>query len=152
LELNKKAVSRALQVSSAPSHPLRYGRGESRQIVGSDATPSGLTINVVDIGGNTAPGPYHLHQRAATCYLVQEGRVRFIVDGKVIDAEEGEGCFMDPGVPHAAHNVDATTARVLLVFDASTEGDFIEVPLEDHNVFSVPWKGEAGGSRRPHKD
>lgn len=137
------ASSRAITnegASQDETKPLRNGRGESRRLVRPDSTETGLTVNLVSIKGGTEPGPYHYHAGAATFYLVLEGRVRFIVDGAVIDAEAQEGCFMDPGVPHATHNVNGDEAKILLIFDRSTEDDFVEVPLPDPEVYERPWR------------
>ena len=109
-------------------------------LVRPDSNESGLTVNLVTVRGGSEPGPYHYHAGAATFYLVLDGRVRFIVDGRVIDAEAQEGCFMEKGVPHATHNFSEEDATILLTFDHSTEGDFIEVPLPDPKVYDLAWK------------
>ncbi|MDH3189999.1 MAG: cupin domain-containing protein [Acidimicrobiia bacterium] len=128
-------------VSADELTPLRHGRGESRRIVRSESFDSDLTANLVTVKSGSEPGPYHYHAGAATFYLVLQGQVRFIVDGDVIDASAQEGCFMEAGVPHATHNVSGDEdATILLVFDHPTEGDFVEVPLPDPDVYSQPWK------------
>lgn len=133
--------SRAISTDHSETRSLRLGRGESRQLVGPDSTESGLTINMVRVKAGSAPGPYHYHEGAATFYLVLDGNVRFVVDGDVIDAEPHEGCFMSPGVPHSTHNLGDRDATILLVFDRSTEGDFVETPLDDPTVYDNPWNG-----------
>lgn len=137
------ASSRAITRSGASQDeikPLRHGRGESRRLVRPDSNESGLTVSLVTVKGGSEPGPYHYHAGASTFYLVLEGRVRFIVDGEVIDAEAKEGCFMGPGVAHATHNFSDEDAQILLTFDRDTEGDFVEVPLSDPQVYEQPWK------------
>jgi mannose-6-phosphate isomerase-like protein (cupin superfamily) len=114
-------------------------------LVGPDLSGSGLTASWVEILGGSEPGPYHKHDGAATFYLVIEGRVRFVVGGEVIDADPGEGCYMDVGVPHATHNMGDETAHVLLIFDHPTDGDFVEVPLTVGNAYSLPWKARDDG-------
>ena len=59
-----------------------------------------------------AAAPLHVHSREDEQFLVIDGEVRFLIDGKVSVAHAGEAVVMRRGVPHA-YVVASPTARIV---------------------------------------
>jgi mannose-6-phosphate isomerase-like protein (cupin superfamily) len=60
------------------------------------------------------PGPpLHYHENEDECFLVQEGRMSFYIDGEWNEVEPGTLVFVPKGVVHSLKNVGDTPARTL---------------------------------------
>lgn len=65
----------------------------------------------------TAPGagsPYHAQQDEES-FLIQEGNVEFIIDGKAILLGPQEFIYIKPGTPHLFRNIGETPAKMLII-------------------------------------
>lgn len=96
--------------------------------------PGGRLFQVVATAGQTGnthfallttepPGggpPLHLQTRHDELFFVIEGKIRFWLDGRVIDCTAGGSAFAPRGVPHCFKNCSGKQARVLAFF---TPGD-----------------------------
>jgi quercetin dioxygenase-like cupin family protein len=63
---------------------------------------AGVSMFLVDVPPGKGPGP-HRHPYPET-FVVQSGAVRFVVDGKTIDATEGDIVIVHPGETHQFTN------------------------------------------------
>jgi mannose-6-phosphate isomerase-like protein (cupin superfamily)/ketosteroid isomerase-like protein len=89
---------------------------------GSDFGFETLALVISDTLPNAGP-PLHQHA-VEEAHVVLEGRVRYIIGGKVFDVTGPYVVRIPPGVPHAFLNVGSTPLHVIGVFPSvRTDGD-----------------------------
>ncbi len=95
---------------------LDSDRGKTFRLVDEEdgARNVDVHINLLDPGSGL--GPTHYHQRAENVYIVLEGVVEVVIDGKTHRLQAGEMAFIPPGVPHAAGNGGAVPARFIEIY------------------------------------
>jgi len=76
-------------------------------------------INLINV--DSGPGPTHYHAKAENIYVVLEGNVEAIVEGKKYYLGPGEVAFIPPGVRHQAGNCGDKIARVLEIYAPAGE-------------------------------
>jgi len=60
--------------------------------------------------------PEHIHHGNEEIYYVLDGSIRFVADGKPIDAATGSFVLIPRGTPHAWANLSSSRTRLLLIF------------------------------------
>lgn len=64
----------------------------------------------------TPPGggpPAHCHTREDECFVVQEGRMSFLVNGEWREVETGAMVYLPKNIPHTFRNIGDTPSRML---------------------------------------
>ena len=61
-------------------------------------------------------GPYHYHRHAENVYVVLEGVIHVVIDGRFHVLEKDDVAFIPPGVPHAAGSSGENTAVLLEIY------------------------------------
>lgn len=59
--------------------------------------------------------PLHRHTREDEIFIIVEGRVSFIVDGRIFEADPGATLFAPRNVPHTFKNRGTAPARLLVL-------------------------------------
>ncbi len=118
----------------ADARRLRVLAERATVLLDGDDTAGRLTMVLID----SAPGgfaPAHVHAREAETFTVLEGRYRFVVDGRTIDAGPWTTVHAPIGVPHAYALVGDEPGRLLVVTTPSgleeffRELDALDLPL-----------------------
>ena len=118
-----RAPSRPLVRHLASAPRLRVLAERATVLLGGEDTDGRLSMVLVE----SAPGgfaPPHLHTREAETFTVLEGRYRFVVDGRVVDAPRWTTVHAPIGVPHAYALVGDEPGRLLVVTTPSGLDEF----------------------------
>ena len=124
------------------------GPGEGRPIPGREEVV--LKATGADTGGavafleaTTAPGDGpapHVHHDSDELFYLLEGRMRFWVGERTVEAEAGAFLFVPRGTVHAARNVGAGPVRLLAAHvPAGPERDmvaFAQAPREERDCLA----------------
>ena len=108
----------------AGARPIVLGPGEGRPIPGREevvlkATGAETGGTVAFFEATTAPGDGpspHVHHDNDELFYVLEGRMRFRVGERTVEAGAGAFLFVPRGTVHAARNVGAEPVRLLSAF------------------------------------
>ncbi len=108
----------------AGAHPIVLGPGEGRPVPGREevvlkATGAETGGAVAVLEATTAPGDGpapHVHHDNDELFYVLEGRMRFRVGDRTVEAGAGAFLFVPRGTVHAARNVGAGPVRLLTAF------------------------------------
>ena len=136
------------------------GPGEGRRVPGREDVV--LKATAEDTGGavgfleaTTAPGPGpspHVHHDCDELFYVLEGRVRFLVGGRTVEAEAGTFLFVPRGTVHGAENVGTEPGRLLAAFipggaEQALE-EFARSPPEQRDDLARKYNSEFVGPHR----
>lgn len=70
----------------------------------------------------------HYHNRAQQFFRILEGEATFVIEGKIIIVESGNGIHISPKTKHLIRNDNDTDLEFLLISEPSSRGDRIEEP------------------------
>lgn len=115
-----------IDADTAPVGQLRNGRGSVVSLVDPRVGAENVDVHINTITAGSAPGPYHLHERAENVYYVFSGDGLLRADGKSHALSAGNVAFIPPGVPHSMSNVGESDLRLLEIY-APAGADFVEV-------------------------
>jgi mannose-6-phosphate isomerase-like protein (cupin superfamily) len=94
-------------------------------------------INVIDVGSGA--GPYHFHERAENVYIVLEGVVEMIVEGKRHFLQKDDVAFIPPGLRHSAGNPGQVPARFMEIYaPAGQDFHLVDDPADIEDVTTCP--------------
>jgi mannose-6-phosphate isomerase-like protein (cupin superfamily) len=102
--------------SDAAEQAMDLGRGISRLLVGPDEGIDSIDLHVNELIPGGGLGNYHYHARAHNVYLVLEGTMEAVIDGRWYLLPENGVAVIPAGVPHAAGNAGDTLARIIEVY------------------------------------
>jgi len=105
-----------MRIEDAPVKIMRWNRGKTLRLVDEEDGAQNLDVHVNLINVDSGPGPTHYHAQAENVYIVLEGEVEAIVEGKKYRLGPGDVAFIPPGVRHAAGNCGDTLARVIEIY------------------------------------
>lgn len=111
---------------AAPVGQLRNGRGSVVALVDARVGAENVDVHINTITAGSAPGPYHLHERAENVYYIFSGDGLLRAEGKSHPLSAGNVAFIPPGVPHSMSNVGETDLRLLEIY-APAGTDFVEI-------------------------
>ena len=110
---------------------MRHERGVTQHLVGPRDGANKVDAHINRISQDSGIGPYHYHEKTENVYIVLDGVVEAVVDGKQYYLVTDDVVFIPPGVPHAAGSAGFGPATVLEIY-APTGSDFhvIDHPQE----------------------
>jgi len=107
---------KVMRIEDAPVKIMRWDRGKTLRLVDEADGAKNVDVHINLINIDSGPGPTHYHAQAENIYIVLEGTVEAIVEGKKYRLGPGEVAFIPPGVHHAAGNCGDTIARVIEIY------------------------------------
>lgn len=94
---------------------IRLGQIEVRFLLEAAGTGGSVAMFEFTVpAGAKVPLPHYHEQYDETIYGL-EGVMTFTVEGKVVDIEPGESCFIPRGAVHGFNNLQQTDAKALAV-------------------------------------
>ena len=70
------------RIGSAEATPMKLGRGITKHLAGPRGGAQRVDVHINVINEDSGIGPYHYHEKAENIYIVLDGVVEAIVDGK----------------------------------------------------------------------
>ena len=123
------------RIGSAEVTPMKLGRGITKHLAGPPEGAQRVDVHINVINEDSGIGPYHYHEKAENIYIVLDGVVEAIVDGKRYYLVKDDVAFIPPGVPHAAGSAGLGIATVLEIYaPAGTDFHIIDDPEEITDV------------------
>lgn len=110
-----------LNLADAPDRPMRFDRGTQVRLVGPSTGAQNVDVHINELNVDSGPGPYHYHARAENVYIVLDGTVQVIIEGKRHILRKDDVAFIPPNVKHAAGNGGQTPARVIEIYAPAGE-------------------------------
>ncbi len=101
---------RITSIPEAGQTVMRLGRGITRHLVGPEHGARKVDMHINVLNPDAGMGPYHYHENAENVYLVLDGRVQVVIDGRLHELGKDAVVFIPPGVPHAAGSAGAKEA------------------------------------------
>ncbi|MGE5307155.1 MAG: cupin domain-containing protein [Alphaproteobacteria bacterium] len=126
---------KVMRIEDAPMKVMRWDRGKTLRLVDEADGAKNVDVHINLINVDSGPGPTHYHAKAENIYIVLEGTVEAIVEGKKYRISAGEVAFIPPGVHHAAGNGGDTVARVIEIY-APAGQDFHIIENEESRKHS----------------
>ncbi len=126
-------------LASTDTRPMRWDRGFQQLMFGEQngARNVDVHINVIKVGSGT--GPYHYHERAENVYIVLEGIVEAVVEGKRYYLQKDDVAFIPPGLHHYAGNPGQVPAKVIEIYaPAGQDFHIVDDPTEIEDVTPRP--------------
>jgi mannose-6-phosphate isomerase-like protein (cupin superfamily) len=126
-------------LADSGTKPLRWDRGFQRLMFGehNGARNVDVHINVIKVGSGT--GPYHYHERAENVYIVLEGIVEAVVEGKRYFLQKDDVAFIPPGLRHYAGNPGQEPAKVIEIYaPAGQDFHIVDDPTDIEEVVACP--------------
>ena len=112
---------KVMRIEDAPVRVMRWDRGKALRLVDEADGAKNVDVHINLINVDSGPGPTHYHAKAENIYVVLEGNVEAIVEGKKYRLGPGEVAFIPPGVRHQAGNCGDNVARVLEIYAPAGE-------------------------------
>lgn len=126
-------------VAAATPKVMRWKRGFQLPLFGEQngARNIDVHINVINVGSGT--GPYHYHAQAENVYIVLEGVVEAVVEGKRYFLQKDDVAFIPPGLRHYAGNPGTVPARVIEIYaPAGQDFHIVDDPVEIEDAVPCP--------------
>jgi mannose-6-phosphate isomerase-like protein (cupin superfamily) len=117
----KNMPLKVMRIEDAPVRVMRWDRGKALRLVDEADGAKNVDVHINLINVDSGPGPTHYHAKAENIYVVLEGNVEAIVEGKKYRLGPGEVAFIPPGVRHQAGNCGDKVARVLEIYAPAGE-------------------------------
>jgi quercetin dioxygenase-like cupin family protein len=92
----------------------------SLAVIKAERKETGGHFTLIEVLENEGETPLHIHHREDETFLVLQGEIEFLVDGKRIKAGPGDTVFGPKGIPHG-YTVRKGPARMLFLL---TPGGF----------------------------
>lgn len=105
-----------MRIEDAPSRVMLPNRGKTLRLVDEADGAENLDVHINLLDPRSGMGPMHYHARAENVYIVLEGTLDVIIDGKQHRLCPGEVAFIPPGTRHAAGNHGENTVRLLEIY------------------------------------
>jgi mannose-6-phosphate isomerase-like protein (cupin superfamily) len=128
------AVPKIMRRQDAEQTVMRLDRGMMAHLVGERDGAQKVDLHVNHLNQDSGLGPYHFHEHAENVYVVLDGIVQVVVDGKRYLLVKDDVAFLPPGVPHAAGSAGYGPAVVIEIYaPAGRDFHIIEMPeaIED---------------------
>lgn len=103
----------------APTRPMRYDRGTQIRLFGEDTGAVNVDVHINVINADSGTGPYHFHERAENVYIVLEGQIEAVVEGKRYVLGKDDVAFIPPGLKHSAGATGGAPARAIEIYAPS---------------------------------
>src|SRR3954470_19670814 len=128
-----------MNLADASTRPVAWDRGCQVPLFGEQngARNVDVHINVIKVGSGT--GPYHYHERAENVYIVLEGIVEAVVEGKRYFLQKDDVAFIPPGLRHYAGNPGQEPAKVIEIYaPAGQDFHIVDDPKDIEEVVACP--------------
>ena len=73
---------KVMRIEDAPVRVMRWDRGKALRLVDEADGAKNVDVHINLINVDSGPGPTHYHAKAENIYVVLEGTVEAIVEGK----------------------------------------------------------------------
>jgi oxalate decarboxylase/phosphoglucose isomerase-like protein (cupin superfamily) len=73
---------KVMHIEDAPAKIMRWNRGKTLRLVDEADGAKNVDVHINVISVDSGPGPTHYHEKAENIYIVLEGKVEAIVEGK----------------------------------------------------------------------
>jgi mannose-6-phosphate isomerase-like protein (cupin superfamily) len=118
-------------LSEAPTQPMRYDRGTQIRLFGEQTGTVNVDVHINVINADSGSGPYHYHERAENVYIVLEGQIEAIVEGKRYILGKDDVAFIPPGLKHSAGATGGAPARAIEIYaPAGTDFHIVDDPTD----------------------
>jgi mannose-6-phosphate isomerase-like protein (cupin superfamily) len=118
-------------LSEAPTQPMRYDRGTQIRLFGEQTGTVNVDVHINVINADSGSGPYHYHERAENVYIVLEGQIEAIVEGKRYLLGKDDVAFIPPGLKHSAGATGGAPARAIEIYaPAGTDFHIVDDPTD----------------------
>jgi mannose-6-phosphate isomerase-like protein (cupin superfamily) len=118
-------------LSEAPTQPMRYDRGTQIRLFGEQTGTVNVDVHINVINADSGSGPYHYHERAENVYIVLEGQIEAIVEGKRYILGKDDVAFIPPGLKHSAGATGGAPARAIEIYaPAVTDFHIVDDPAD----------------------
>ncbi len=107
---------RLTSIAKAEQTIMRLDRGITKHLVGPAHGAQKVDMHINVLNQDSGMGPYHYHQHAENVYLVLEGVVQVVIDGRFHEFRTDDVVFIPPGVPHAAGSSGESKAVLLEIY------------------------------------
>ncbi len=107
---------RLTSIAKAEQTIMRLDRGITKHLVGPAHGAQKVDMHINVLNQDSGMGPYHYHQHAENVYLVLEGVVQVVIDGRFHEFRKDDVVFIPPGVPHAAGSSGEGKAVLLEIY------------------------------------
>jgi mannose-6-phosphate isomerase-like protein (cupin superfamily) len=131
----------AFNLKDARTRPMRWDRGTQLRLFGEETGAQNVDVHINILNVDSGPGPYHYHERAENVYIVLEGTIEAVVEGKRFYLTKDDVAFIPPGLRHYAGNGGTVPAKAIEIY-APAGADFHIVddpdPATIEDVYPVP--------------
>ena len=118
-------------LSDAPTRPMRLDRGTQTLLFGEQNGAKNVDVHINAINADSGSGPYHYHERAENVYIVLEGSVEVVVEGKRYILGKDDVAFIPPGLKHSAGATGGAPARALEIYaPVGVDFNIVDDPTE----------------------
>ena len=102
----------------APSQTMRFDRGTQLKLFGPQNGASNADIHINLLKLDSGRGPYHFHERAENFYIVLDGKLEVVVEGRRHVLQKDDVAFIPPGLRHCAGTAadSPVPARVIEIY------------------------------------
>jgi quercetin dioxygenase-like cupin family protein len=129
-------ISAPVKRFKAVSNSVAYGNALVCVLLDAEDTRGSFSLLEIEARPGTEP-PYHVHERADETFYLLDGRVSFMVDGKVYDVVPGETLFLPRLVPHT-FRIRSASARALLTVTPSGFENYFRTLGQAAGSLSIP--------------
>jgi mannose-6-phosphate isomerase-like protein (cupin superfamily) len=118
-------------LSEAPTRPLRFDRGTQIRLFTEDTGTKNVDVHINVINADSGSGPYHYHERAENVYIVLDGQIEAIVEGKRYLLGKDDVAFIPAGLKHSAGAAGGAPARAIEIYaPAGTDFHIVDDPTD----------------------
>lgn len=103
-------------LKDAPTRPMRFDRGTQIRLFGEETGAVNVDVHINVLNADSGSGPYHYHEHAENVYIVLEGSVEVVCEGKRYVLNKDDVGFIPPGLKHSAGATGGAPAKALEIY------------------------------------
>ena len=111
-----KARPKITRIDGEPKEMMPGKRGWRLPLVGPEDGARNVDVHINILKADSGPGPTHYHAESENIYIVIEGTVEVIIEGKKYLASAGDVAFIPPGLHHSAATAGDKPARIIEIY------------------------------------
>ena len=105
-----------MRIEDAPIRTMPPNRGKTLRLIDEADGAKNLDVHINLLNARSGIGPMHYHAKAENIYVVLDGILDVVIEGKQYRLNAGEVAFIPPGTPHAAGNHSDGVVRLLEIY------------------------------------
>jgi mannose-6-phosphate isomerase-like protein (cupin superfamily) len=110
---------------------MRYDRGTQIRLFGEDTGAKNIDVHINVINADSGSGPYHYHEHAENVYIVLEGQIEVVIEGKRHVLSKDDVAFIPPGVKHSAGATGGAQAKAIEIYaPAGVDFNIVDDPTD----------------------